>query len=175
MYFALVLITAGVLLIFFGAKVFFGVLFIGIGFYVLAWILKLHLRAEKRSKKAAEEIQKRLKHKLTKEDLEWLMAFVKSPVGKKILMQVEEEQVQKPVRISISIPISLALFLKPILKTSSTFIWKFLKNKHEIFEDYQQFKTVLEIFLDALDELMTYSGDFIRIESQGTFVRIGIV
>ncbi len=174
MYLAVLLIFSGILLIFFGLKAFFGVLFVGFGLYILMWIWAVRRRTSRRRKNVLEEIRKRFGEKLTEEELRWLASFAEGPVGRKFFVNIEDESSKDPTRIRIAIPISLIAILKPFLKVSSYALWKIVQKRQNVL-DYEQFKLILNLLIEALDDLMSYSGDFVRIESKGTLVRISIL
>lgn len=171
MYLAFVLVLAGICLIFFGAKIFFGVIFIALGVYILFEIFSHYARSIKRTKQLRETIEDRLRDKLNSEDLKWIQDVITPPLGKKFLILVDDNNDSTHVRVAI--PFSAVIVLKPFLKSLSPFFFKFFKDKVPIDEKY--LRIIQEVFVACIDELMSFSGDFITVESKGTMVRIGIV
>lgn len=170
-YSALVLVFAGVCLIFFGAKVFFGVIFTALGLYILVEIFARYTRSMKRTKQTREAIRDRLRAKLDPEELKWVEDIITPPLGKKFLILVDDDNDSTHVRVAI--PFSLVIVLKPFLRSISPFFVKFFKDKVPLDEKYLQI--LQEVFVSCIDELMSFSGDFMTVESKGTTVRIGIV
>lgn len=170
MYLATILIICGVCLILFGAKIFFGVLFLATGVYILSVIISLHFKFQARSKQTQEILKEKLERKLSAEDLKWVLDITRPPFGKKFLIFVDDENDSTHVRISV--PFSLLIILKPFARSLLSLILKFTKGKIPIDERY--LGVIHEVLMASLDELMTYSGDFVHVESKGTTVRIGI-
>ncbi|MGJ8455330.1 hypothetical protein ACSFC1_08510 [Pseudothermotoga sp. U03pept] len=170
MYLAIILIISGVCLIFLGAKIFFGILFLATGVYILSVIATLHFKSQVRTKQTQKVLKEKLEGKLSAEDLQWVLDIAKPPFGKKIFIFVDDENDSTHVRVSI--PFSLLIVLKPFAKSLLPFISKFTKGKIPVDEKY--LGIIHEVLMASLDELMTYSGDFIHVESKGTTVRIGI-
>lgn len=171
MYLAVVLVLAGICLIFFGAKIFFGIIFIALGTYILIEIFSHYAISIKRTKQLRETIRDKLKDKLKPEDLKWVEDVITPPFGKKFLILVDDNNDSSHVRISI--PFSIIIVLKPFLRSLSPFFFKFFKNKVPF--DEKSFKIIQEVFVSCVDELMNFSGDFVTVESKGTTIRIGIV
>lgn len=171
MYLAAVLVLAGVCLIFFGAKVFFGIIFIALGVYILTEIFSHHAKLIKKTKQIREVIKERLKDKLSSEDLEWIENMITPPAGKKFLILVDDSTDSTHVRIAI--PFSIIIVLKPFLRSLLPLIFKSFKNKISL--DEKTFQILQEVFISCIDELMSFSGDFVTVESEGTTVKIGIV
>ncbi|MEJ5230431.1 MAG: hypothetical protein WHT65_10560 [Pseudothermotoga sp.] len=170
MYLAIILIICGVCLILFGAKSFFGVLFLATGAYILSVIISLHFKFQARTKQTQKILKERLEGKLGAEDLQWVLDVTKPPFGRKFLIFVDDQNDSTHVRISV--PFSLLIVLKPFARSLLSLTLKFTKDKIPIDEKY--LSIIHEVLMASLDELMTYSGDFIHVESEGTTVRIGI-
>ncbi|HOJ87829.1 MAG TPA: hypothetical protein PLP64_03700 [Pseudothermotoga sp.] len=171
MYLAITLVLSGICLIFFGAKVFFGILFISLGAYVLVEIFSHYAKSAKRAKQLRQTLRDRLHDKLSPEDLQWIEDMITPPFGKKFLIIVNDNDDSTNVRIAL--PFSLVIVLKPFLKSLLPFFFKFFKDKTHF--DERMFQIAQEIFISCVDELMNFSGDFVTVESKGTTVRIGIV
>ncbi len=174
LYLAIALIVSGLSLIFFGVKAFFGVLFISLGFYILFWMWSLHRAVRKKRRETLDQLKQRFQGKLSNDDLQWLASFTESPIGRKVLISIEDNNPAESTKIRIAVPISLISILKPILKVSAPTVWKIIGNKQHAL-DYDQFKFILNVVTEVLDEIISYSGDFVRIETTGTLVRISIV
>lgn len=171
MYLAIVLVLAGVCLIFFGAKVFFGVIFIAFGAYILTEIFSHYAKNTKRTRQLRETLRDKLKDKLNPEDLQWVEDIITPPFGKKFFILVDDSK--DSTHVKVAIPFSLIIVLKPFIRPLLPFFFKFFKDKVPF--DEKSFQIFQDIFISCIDELMNFSGDFISIESKGTTVRIGIV
>ncbi|MFN3284562.1 MAG: hypothetical protein ACK40Q_10065, partial [Pseudothermotoga sp.] len=109
MYLALVLVLAGICLIFFGAKIFFGVIFMALGAYILFEIFSHYAKSIKRTKQLRETIKDRLRDKLNSEDLKWIQDVITPPLGKKFLILVDDNSDSTHVRVAI--PFSAVIVL----------------------------------------------------------------
>ncbi|MDI3494602.1 MAG: hypothetical protein PWQ72_729 [Pseudothermotoga sp.] len=172
MYLAITLIIAGFCLVFFGAKFFFGILFAAFGIYILVSLLSVYKKAQKRAEQNKKNIEERFRGKLDQEDIEWLKDMITPPIGRKFLIMVNEEN---STNVKISIPLSIVIVLKPFLKALSPMLRKSIKDKISIEIEEKYYTLIEDMIITSLDELMSFSGDFIKVESKGTTVRVGIV
>ncbi|MEN3008876.1 hypothetical protein [Pseudothermotoga sp.] len=170
---AIILILAGTALIVFGARVFFGILFLAAGIYLIVTLSKIALRARKRQKSELFFLKEQLKGKIDEEDLEWLESFFTAPVGRKIIVWIKEGK--KGINIKISIPISLILLVRPFLNSFSSLFIKHLCKKSGSSLSENEVRSILTLVNSCLDELFTYKGDFVHIETEDTTVKIGVV
>lgn len=170
---AIVLILAGLALIIFGARMFFGILFLTTGIYLIVTFSRIKLCAEDRQRRELSFLREQLKGKINEEDLEWLENFFTAPIGRKLIIWIQETE--EKVNIRISIPISLILLTKPFLNSLLPLFIKYLCKKTNFSLSESNAKTVLTLLNTCLDELFTYKGDFIRIETEDAVVKIGVV
>lgn len=169
MYLALVLILSGVFLAIFGAKAFFAVIFIGIGVFVLLSLVKISFVKKRRRDEILNTVKKRLGNKIDDEDLKWIADLVDEPVGRKLFIIVTAQS----NNVRIVIPVSVILLVKPIMKLITPLIVKTIDKRMKT--DSEKYAQIIETIIGtSLDELLSYTGDFVRVESQGTTVRIGI-
>jgi len=169
MYLALVLILSGVFLAIFGAKAFFAVIFIGIGVFVLLSLVKISSVKKRRRDEILDTVRRRLGNKIDEEDLKWIADLVDEPVGRKLFILVSEQS----TNVKIVIPVSVILLLKPAMKLIVPLIVRTIDKKMKT--NSEEYAQIIEAIIGtSLDELLSYTGDFVRVESQGTTVRIGI-
>lgn len=170
---AIILILAGLALIIFGARMFFGILFLTAGIYLIVTFFRIKLRAEDRQRRDLSFLREQLKGKINEEDLEWLENFFTAPIGRKLIIWIRETR--EKVNIRVSIPISLILLTKPFLNSLLPLFIKYLCKKTNFSLSESNAKMILTLLNTYLDELFTYKGDFIRIETEDAVVKIGVV
>ncbi len=169
---AIILILSGLALIVFGARMFFGILFLAAGIYLIVSFFRIKLRAEDRQKREFSFLREQLKGKIDEEDLEWLENFFTAPIGRKLIIWIQETE--EKVNIRISIPISLILLIKPFLNSLLPPFIKYLCKKSNFSLSENNAKMILTLLNAYLDELFTYRGDFIHIETEDAVVKIGV-
>ncbi|HBT39976.1 MAG: Uncharacterized protein XD58_0356 [Thermotoga sp. 50_1627] len=170
---AVVLILAGLGLIIFGARVFFGVLFLASGIYLIACFLNIKLKCKKRREQELSFLREQLKGKLNEEDLEWVTSFLTAPIGRKFIIWVQERKENANVRISI--PVSLVMLLRPFLNSLTPLLMKYLDKKVPFSLSKDDLNMIIKLLNSCLDEISTYRGDFLHIETQDATIRIGLM
>lgn len=169
---AVTLIVAGLGLLIFGARVFFAVLFLAAGLYLILSLLSIRIKAERRREKELSFLKEQLRDKLSEEDLEWLTSFFTSPMGRKLIVWIKEKRENITVRISI--PVSLILLLRPFLNSLAPIVARFLNKKIPFSVSEEDLKVAMKLINSCLDEISTYRGDFVHIETETATVRIGL-
>jgi hypothetical protein len=170
---AVVLIIAGLSLIIFGARVFFGVLFLAAGIYLIVSFLNIKLKSKKRRERELSFLREQLKDKLSEEDLEWITGFFTAPIGRKFIIWVQERRENTTVKISI--PVSFVMLLRPFLNSLASLFVKFLDKKMPFSLSKENLDLIVKLFNSYLEEISTYRGDFLHIETQDAMIRIGLV
>lgn len=170
---AVVLIVAGLSLIIFGARVFFGVLFLAAGIYLIVSFLNIKLKSKKRRERELSFLREQLKDKLSEEDLEWITGFFTTPIGRKFIIWVQERRENTTVKISI--PVSFVMLLRPFLNSLASLFVKFLDKKMPFSLSKEDLGLIVKLFNSYLEEISTYRGDFLHIETQDAMIRIGLV
>lgn len=170
---AVVLILSGLGLILFGARVFFGVLFLSAGVYLIVSLLKIKLISQKRKARQLSFLVEQLKGKLSEDDLNWIEDFFTPPVGRKFVVWVQERRENTTVRISI--PISLILLLKPFLGSLLPIVLRFLGKKLNLTLSREELDSIVKLLNSSFDELLSYQGDFVYVETETATVKIGLV
>jgi hypothetical protein len=170
---AVVLIVAGLSLIIFGARVFFGVLFLAAGIYLIVSFLNIKLKSKKRRERELSFLREQLKDKLSEEDLEWITGFFTAPIGRKFIIWVQERRENTTVKISI--PVSFVMLLRPFLNSLASLFVKFLDKKMPFSLSKENLDLIVKLFNSYLEEISTYRGDFLHIETQDAMIRIGLV
>lgn len=170
---AVVLIIAGLSLIIFGARVFFGVLFLSAGIYLIVSFLNIKLKSKKRRERELSFLREQLKDKLSEEDLERITGFFTAPIGRKFIIWVQERRENTTVKISI--PVSFVMLLRPFLNSLASLFVKFLDKKMPFSLSKEDLGLIVKLFNSYLEEISTYRGDFLHIETQDAMIRIGLV
>jgi len=169
---AVVLILAGLGLIIFGARVFFGVLFLASGIYLIVSFLNVKVKSRKRREQELSFLREQLKDKLSEEDMEWIMSFFTAPIGRKFIIWVQDRSENTNVRISI--PVSLVMLLRPFLNSLTPLLVRFLDKKVPLSLSRDDLNMIIKLLNSCLDEISTYRGDFLHIETQDATIRIGL-
>ncbi|GAB6189846.1 hypothetical protein JCM30566_15880 [Marinitoga arctica] len=169
---SILLILYGVILIFFGAKMFWASFFIGLGLY----IFYIYYSAFKRKKSQKVLLKKAIKKIIDENDSETAAGIIsekmKYPVGTKFVISVNTED----TKVNLVFPIGILISTKPLLYSLKPLLKKTIKSK--INEKNAEFNIdideIINVIIESVNYIYDFYGDFIDVETNSGKTKIKI-
>lgn len=157
----LALISLGIVLVFAGAKWFFGLLFVYLGLLVLSIVWKSSRLRTNQKKEVKTKIRKIVEDtsETTEEKVEKIDSLLSWPVGNKLIIYVHG----KDHSVNLKVPLSIAFMSKPLI---GLIVKITLSNKNKFGVDMNASKEDLTKIVNAIiEELPNLYGDIVDVET----------
>ncbi|WP_129410043.1 hypothetical protein [Marinitoga lauensis] len=168
----ILLILYGLILIFFGAKIFWAFFFIGLGIYILYTYYKAFKRKKIQKKLLKRSIKKIVEENDPEIAAELISRKIKYPVGTKFVISVKSEE----TNVNLIFPLGVLIATKPLLYSLKPLIKKSIESKFkkEGKEINFDVNLIINVIIESIDYLSDFYGDFIDVDTDGGKTKVKI-
>ncbi|MBM7559978.1 hypothetical protein [Marinitoga litoralis] len=169
---AAIIIIEGLILVFFGAKIFWASFFIGLGIYILYTYYSAFKRKREQRKFLKKSIENIIKENDPETAANIISEKIKYPVGTKFVIKVDSED----AKVNLVFPLGILILTKPLLYSLKPVLKKSIKSKFEENEKNINFDLdeVINVIIESVDLLSEFYGDFIDVETDGGKTKVKI-
>jgi len=167
----LILILLGLVLIIWGTKAFWGLLFISLGLYIFYVYFKAFKRKNLQKEILKKSMVKIIEENNPEEAADIISRKIKYPLGTKFVISVKTDE----TNVNLVFPLGILIATKPLLYSIKPIIKKYMKHKNkENDESSFDFDPIFNILIESIEYLPDYYGDFIDVEADGGKTRVKI-
>ncbi|SHE76508.1 hypothetical protein SAMN02745164_01097 [Marinitoga hydrogenitolerans DSM 16785] len=169
---AILMILYGIILFFWGAKIFWASFFIGLGLYILYTYYKAFKRKTIQKTFLRTSIKKIIDENDSETAANIISEKIKYPVGTKFVIKVITDE----TKVNLVFPLGILLSMKPLLYSFKPLLKKAIISKLKKENKYIDFDIdeAVNAIIESVDYLFDFYGDFVDVETDGGKTKIKI-
>lgn len=168
----ILLILYGLILIFFGAKIFWAFFFISLGLYIFYTYYKTFKRTKAQKKILEKSIINIIKENDPEEAAKIISRKIEYPIGTKFVIRVNSED----EKVNLVFPLGVLIATKPLLHAMKPMMKKYMKynSEEESGGINFDFDPIFDVIIESIDYFADFYGDFIDVETDGGKTKVKI-